>query len=97
MPFQDAPAYPPPPPPVRSEIREYHWSDPPGNPNAAFSIVSKDGTIYRAALVWVQDNTVHFSTPEGTSLELPLASVDRERTNQANAEQNLKLQLPAGK
>lgn len=96
MPFQDGPAYPPPPRPVRSEIREYHWPDPPGNPNATFSIVSKDGTIYRAALVWAQDNSVRFLTPEGTSLELPLASVDRERTSQANAEQNLKIQLPPG-
>ena len=96
-PFREAPVEPPPPPPPppRPEMHEYSWPNSGGNPDAAFSIVLKDGTVHRAAAVWVQDNTVCFITPEGTGGQLPLTSVDREDTHRANAEQNLKLSLPA--
>jgi hypothetical protein len=90
--YQDRPVASPP-----AEIREYRWpNDPPTKPGAAFSIVSTDGTIYRADMVCVDDAAVRFFTPEGTELELPLASVDRARTSEANAGLNVKLQLPPG-
>jgi hypothetical protein len=92
--YQDRPVSSPLPP---AEIREYHWpNDPPKKPGAAFSIFSTDGTIYRADMVCVQEDAVRFFTPEGTELELPLASLDRARTREANAGSNVKLQLPPG-
>jgi hypothetical protein len=90
-PFQNSPPYEP--PQGRTQILEFHWTEPPGKPGATYSIVSNDGKTYQADLVWVQDNNVHFFTPDGATVVLPLTSVNRERTSQANAEQNLKLQL----
>jgi hypothetical protein len=93
VPYRQAAADPPPAP---GEVREYRWpNDPPNKAGAAYSIVAKDGTIYRADMVCVQDDAVHFFTPEGSELELALANVDRARTREANAGQSLKLQLPA--
>jgi hypothetical protein len=87
----------PDPRPAPSEVREYRWpNDAPNKPGAAFSIVSTEGTVYRADMVCVQGDAVRFFTPEGTELELPLASVDRARTREANAGLNVKLQLPPG-
>ena len=64
------------------------------DPSSLFSIVSKDGTVFRARALWVQDGIVHFTTVDGSVGQLPLDGVDRERTHQANAERNLKLPLP---
>jgi hypothetical protein len=90
------PAPAPDPPPAPAEVREYRWpNDPPNKPGSAFSIVAKDGTIYRADMVCVVNDAVRFFTPEGSELELALANVDRARTREANAGQSLKLQLPA--
>lgn len=96
-PFREAPVEPPPPPPPppRPETHEYNWPSSGDNPGAAFSIVLKDGTVHRAAAVWVQDNTICFITPGGTGGQLPLTSANREDTHRANAEQNLALSLPA--
>jgi hypothetical protein len=96
-PFREEPVEPPPPPPPppRPEIHEYNWPSSGANPDAAFSIVLKDGTVHRAAAVWIQDNTVCFITPEGAGGQFLLTRVDREDTRRANAEQNLKLSLPA--
>jgi hypothetical protein len=87
----------PDPRPAPSEVREYRWpNDAPNKPGAAFSIVSTEGTVYRADMVCVEGNAVRFFTPEGNELELPLANVDRARTREANAGLNVKLQLPPG-
>ena len=67
---------------------------PGSDPSPLFSIVSKDGTVFRARAVWVQDSIVHFTTVDGGVGQLPLHGVDRESTHQANAERNLKLPLP---
>jgi len=97
-PFQQSPVEPPPPPPppVQSEMHEYHWPSSGSDPGAAFSIVLKDGTVYRATTVWVQDNTVCFTTPDGTRGQVSVTSVNREDTQRANAAQHLALSLPLG-
>jgi hypothetical protein len=63
-------------------------------PCPSFSIVSKDGTVFRARALWVQDSIVHFTTVDGSVGQLPLGGVDRESTHRANAEHNLSLPLP---
>jgi len=85
----------PPPPPVKPEMHEYNWPKSDSDPPAAFSIVAKNGTVYLATAVWVQDDTVRFTTPDGAGGHLPLASVALQNTRAANAEKNLKLSLPA--
>ena len=72
---EPAPSRPaPPPPPVTPVIHEYTWPKE-ENPSATFSIVTTSGTAYLATLVWVQDGSVHFSSPEGDVRQLPLSSV----------------------
>jgi hypothetical protein len=91
---QPAPEPPPPPPtPAVPVVREYHWPETP-DPHALFSIVASDGTVYEAAMVWVQGDIVHFRLPEGGSRQLPLSSVSRSLTQTANARKNLNLRLP---
>ena len=94
-PSQQAPVEPP-PPPVQSEMREYQWPSSGSDPGAAFSIVLKDGTVYRATTVWVQDNTACFTTSDGTRGQVSVTRVNREDTQRANAAQHLALSLPLG-
>ena len=97
-PFQQAPVEPPPPPPspVQSEMREYHWPSSGSDPGAPFSIVLKDGTVYRATTLWVQDNTVCFIAPDGTGGQVSVSSVNREDTQRANAALHLAFRLAVG-
>jgi hypothetical protein len=64
------------------------------DPSPLFTIVSKDGTVSRARVLWVQDSMVHFTAADGSGGQLPLDGVDRESTHRANAEHNLRLPLP---
>jgi len=84
-----------PDPPARPTVHEYQWPTSEDNPAAVFSIVTKDGTVHRAIAVWAQDGAVCFFTPEGAGGQLPIGTVDRERTQQLNAAHRLKLPLPA--
>jgi len=80
--------------PVQPEIHEYQWPGVSGETGSLFSIISKDGTVYRARAVWLQDSIVHFTNADGGGGQLPLDGVERESTRRANAELNLKLPLP---
>jgi hypothetical protein len=86
----------PPPPPVRPELHEYKWPDSSGDTSAAFVLMLTDGSVRPAIAVWVQDNTLHYITPEGTGGRLGLHSINREGTRSANAAKHLTLWLPAG-
>jgi len=85
-------APPPPAPIVRPEVREYHWPSSGSDSNATtFSIVSRDGRVESASMVWVQDNAVCFVTPDGDQGRIPLDSIDRKATRQRNAEKQTEL------
>jgi hypothetical protein len=56
-----------------------------------------DGSVRPAIAVWVQDNAVHYITPEGTGRRLDLYYINREGTRMANAARHLALALPAGR
>ena len=77
-------------------MREYHWPSSGSDRGAQFSIVLKDGTVYRATTVWVQDDTVCFTAPDGTSGRVSVISVNREDTQRANAAMHLAFWLPVG-
>ena len=87
----------PPPPPVRPELHEYKWPDSSGDTSAAFVLMLTDGSVRPASAVWVQDNTLHYITPEGTGGRLGLHSINREGTRAANAAKHLTLWLPSGR
>ncbi len=84
----------PAPPPATSVTHEYSWPEQ-SNTSATFSIVTTNGTEYLASMIWVEDDTVHFSCVDGTNRQLPLASISRPLTQAANAQKNLSLSLPA--
>ena len=86
----------PPEPQIRPEIHEYHWPSSPSDSSAAsFSIVSKDGRVQSAIALWVQDDALHYVTPDGSESRMPIDSIDRQATRQRNAEKQLNICLPA--
>ena len=92
-----APPVPPPPAPtIRPEVREYNWPSFSSDSSATtFSIISKDGRVQSASMVWVQDDAVCYATPDGGQDRMPIDSIDRKATRQRNADQQLNW-LPAG-
>lgn len=92
---QAAPPVPPSPPqPVRPEIHEY--KQPPeaaSDPAATFVIVANNGAVTQATAVWVEGGSVHFFTPDGDGGSLPLSSVNRQATREANDRKGLTLRL----
>jgi hypothetical protein len=94
--FITPPAEPvsPPPPPVTPVVLEYSWPDSGSGSATAFTIVSKDGAVHRAIAVWVQDERLCFTTPQGVGQQLSLTEVDGKATTRTNAELKLKLPMP---
>ena len=84
----------PPPPPVSSALHEYSWPASGGDSGSAFVIASKDGTVQRAIIVWIQDDRLCLITPDGVGRQLPLSDIDRQTTGRLNAELKLTLTLP---
>jgi hypothetical protein len=85
--------------PPKPEIHEYHQPTPiPAQPLAddtqAFAIVLKDGSVYSAIAVTVQDSGLHYVEPDGGHRLVSLDRVDREATRRLNLERKLQLQLP---
>jgi hypothetical protein len=83
----------PPPPPPTPFISQYHWPESPA-PLVPFSIVGNDGVEHQATSVWVEGNSIHFTSPAEGTRQMPLSSVSRSLTQAANARKNLKLPLP---
>jgi hypothetical protein len=95
MPAPQAPPEPPPPPPPppAAVVREYHWPEASVAP-APFSIVSTNGTVYYATMAWTEGGRIHFNSPDGGARQMPLSSVSRALTYEANARKGLTLPLP---
>ena len=91
-----APEPPPsPPPPAKPVMREYHWPDTDDNSEGtAFAIVSKDGAVRQATMVWRVSDTLHFITRSGGADQVPYASISREATHLANPGKPLRAWLP---
>jgi hypothetical protein len=86
------PSLPPPPPPA-PVVREYHWAEQAGPPEA-FSIVTSAGTEYLATMVWIEGDTIRFNSVDGGVRQIPRSSVSRSLTRDANARKHLNLPLP---
>jgi hypothetical protein len=84
----------PPPQPAHPLIREYTWPADAGDARATFSIVPKNGQLRQAVAVWVQDNEVRYTGPDGRTGRMPQATIDCGATDRLNAQKNLRLSLP---
>jgi hypothetical protein len=84
---------PPPSPPVTPVLHEYHWPEQ-VTTSAALSIVTTSGTVYLAIMVWVEGDSVHFNSPDGSVHQIPLSSISNSLTQRANAQKNLDVRLP---
>ena len=94
MPMQ-APAQPlPPPEPARPVMQVYHWAESGDNPQATFSIVSRDGVVRHAVAVWVQDSEVRYTAVNGAAGRMAASAIDCEATGRLNTQQQLSLRLP---
>jgi hypothetical protein len=84
----------PPPEPARPAMQIYHWAETGANPQAIYSIVSRDGVVRHAVAVWVQDSEVRYTAANGAAGRVALAAIDCGATGRLNAEQQLSLRLP---
>jgi len=84
----------PPPEPARPEMQIYHWAETGANPQATYSIVSRDGVVRHAVAVWVQDSEVRYTAANGAAGRVAPAAIDCGATGRLNAEQQLSLRLP---
>ncbi len=84
----------PPPEPARPVMQIYHWAETGDNPQATFSIVSRDGVVRHAVAVWVQDSDVRYTAVNGAAGRVAPAAIDCAATGRLNAAQQLSLRLP---
>ena len=84
----------PPPEPARPVMQIYHWAETGANPQATYSIVSRDGVVRHAVAVWVQDSEVRYTAANGAAGRVAPAAIDCGATGRLNAEQQLSLRLP---
>ena len=67
------PPLPPPAPAVVLQVHEYHWpSSGSGSGMTGYSIVSKDGRVEFATVVWVQDDALCYVKLDGDDGRAPL-------------------------
>jgi len=93
--LMQAPAQPlPPPEPARPVMQVYHWAEGGDNPQATFSIVSRDGVVRHAVAVWVQDSEVRYTAVNGAAGRMAASAIDCGATSRLNADQQLSLRLP---
>jgi hypothetical protein len=81
----DAPAQPPPPRRVASDKP------------TIYLIALKDSTIRQAIGYWIEDGALHYVTPQSTISQVSLDTVDRQLSEQLNAERSLEFDLNAAR
>jgi hypothetical protein len=60
-----------------------------------YLIALKDTTVRQAIGYWVEDETLHYVTPQGTINRVTLDMVDQSASSRFNAERNLEFELPS--
>jgi hypothetical protein len=63
-------------------------------PSSVYLIALKDHTIYAAIGYWVEDQTLHYITPDNVHNRITLDQVDRAFTKQLNDERHIDFTLP---
>ena len=79
-------------------VHDYTNTNPPEasqGPAAEFSVIGKDQVAHPAVAVWAQEGMLHYIGPDGSAGIMPVSSVDRAATQQANSAKDLHLQIPA--
>ena len=59
-----------------------------------YLIAFKDHSIYSAMAYWVEGDTLHYVTTQGTHNQASLDMIDRDFTDRLNRERNVDLRLP---
>ncbi len=88
-----------PAPPASSVIHEYKLdTKPAGVPGErlTFTIVLKNGTTRSAAVSWVQNGKLHYLDSQSRQQLLSPEAIDRDATERANEQKNLRMDLPPG-
>jgi len=67
---------------------------PANQPSSIYLIALKDHTIYAAIGYWIENQTLHYITPENVHNRVSLDQVDRAFTKQLNDERHIELRLP---
>ena len=62
-----------------------------------YLIALKDSTVRQAIGYWVEGDTLRYVTPQSTIQQVPLEQVDKEISQQLNAERNLEFDLNAAR
>jgi len=89
-----------PPPPVRSEIREYPDAQPSstirpaGEPPIYLIAIKGQDNILAGITYWVEGDTLQYINLQHAQKHVPLNSVDRALTARLNHERNMDLRLP---
>ena len=94
-----AQAVPPPPKPASLVIREYNFEkEATGSPREqkTFTIVLKDGSTRSATASWVLDGKLHYLDSRSLQQTLTPDMIDRDATDRANEQKNLRMELPPG-
>jgi hypothetical protein len=60
-----------------------------------YLIAFRDGVIYPAIAMWVEEDTLHYITKDGKPNKASMALVDREFSRKLNHERGLEIPLPA--
>lgn len=89
----------PPAEPAKPEVHEYNWpttseSEMREAESPSFSVALKDGSVYSAKAIWIQNGMLYFLTPEGECRSVSVSSVDRSLTEKLNKERKLRFRLP---
>jgi len=58
-----------------------------------YLLAFKNGTIYPAYGYWIEGDTLHYITPQGTHNRASASLLDRDFSKQLNRERNVEFQL----
>jgi hypothetical protein len=85
--------------PLPEPTMKVYDAPPSGNADTPviYMIAMKDHTIFPAVAYWVQGDTLHYVTTEGSHNRASLDLVDREFSKQLNDERHVEFKLPASK
>lgn len=68
-----------------------------GDDPVTFLIALKDSSVYSAVAYWVQNDALHYVTPQGKHNQVSLSLVDRALSARLNTGRQVEFHLPDGK
>lgn len=83
------------PPPVETQPQQQTEAAPPSNEPPIFLIAMKDHTVFTASAYWIEDDTLHYITTQGSENSASMDLIDRDLSRRLNRERNVAFGLPA--